>query len=607
MKSVSLVRPAPRRHLALALLVAVLTGCAADPGTTTAPSRVELGQSVQTPSQYLGLANGAEGEARQGYLLLAARAYLNQGQRGAAQGLLDSLAPELPTQGPLQAEYRLLRAHIAADQQQREDALALLEWPSNWALSSAQWRDFFALRAELHQQGGEYLAEAAARYGQSAYLSGAEQESNYDALWLALSRVDEETLKAQQSQSREPQWRGWLELAWLAQHFAVQPSSLLGELARWQQANPSHPAAQRLPVNLERALSVQPYRPHQVAVLLPLSGRIANQARAIQDGLLANLLANQEERQVRFYDTGEMDAGQAYQQALEDGAEFIIGPLLKPNLDKVLALYDGQVPLLALNSREAESPEQPDLYFFSLDPEAEAAQAARKMWQQGHRHPMVLAAGSAIGKRMAERFVEEWQTLSDEDAEVHYFSTNATMRETVQSAMHVDQSQARIQEMKGIFGPRTQADFRSRRDVDALYLVANGDEVRLLKPFVDVSLAVFADPLALYASSRAHVALAGQQSQELDGLALSDMPWLINDNAQRRQAETLWPERQQALMRLYAMGYDSWSLIDRLAQMRVFTGYRVNGLSGQLTVTPDGDLDRELDWAKYRRGQLNAD
>lgn len=60
-------------------------------------------------------------------------------------------------------------------------------------------------------------------------------------------------------------------------------------------------------------------------------------------------------------------------------------------------------------------------------------------------------------------------------------------------------------------------------------------------------------------------------------------------------------------MRLYAMGYDSWNLIDRLAQMRVFSGYRVKGLSGFLAVSPEGELERELSWAKYRRGQLQAD
>ncbi len=592
----------------MALAFAVLAGCASGPQTPAAPTEtLSLGQVSQAPSAYLQLASDSQGTQQQSYLLLAARAYLAQGQRSAAQNLLTPLAPQLPDSGPLQAEYRLLQAHILADQQQRGDALALLTWPASWNLSAAQWRDFFALRAALHHDEGQPLSEAAALYGLTPYLNANEQAANADALWTALSRTDEATLKAQQEQAQDPVWRGWLELAWLTQHFAVQPSSLLGELARWQQANPSHPAAQRLPMDLERALSVQPYRPYQVAVLLPLSGRVASQARAIQDGLLANMLANDEQRQVRFYDTGEMDAVAAYQQALEDGAEFVIGPLLKPNVDKVLAQYDGRVPLLALNAKEPGSASGNDLYFFSLDPETEAAQAAQRIWLEGHKHPLVLASGNAIGKRMAERFVSEWAELSDDPVEIHYFGNQGSMRGTVQTAMHVDQSEARIKEIKALFGARTEADFRSRRDVDALYLVANGDEVRLLKPFVDVSLAVFADPLALYASSRAHLALNNQQSQELDGLELSDMPWLLEANPARAQAEALWPERQQALMRLYAMGYDSWNLIDRLAQMRVFSGYRVKGLSGFLAVSPEGELERELSWAKYRRGQLQAD
>ncbi|MBY6187810.1 penicillin-binding protein activator [Marinobacter hydrocarbonoclasticus] len=592
----------------MALMVAVLAGCASGPDTAKAPTEtLSLGQISQSPNAYLQLANQSSGEQQQSYLLLAARAYQTQGQNSAAQNILASMAHQLPDSGPLQAEFRLIQAHIYADQQQRAEALSLLKWPASWNLSTAQWQDFFTLQAELQSAEGAYFAEAAARYGLDAYLTGEAKNANADALWTALSRVDEETLQVQKESAQDPIWQGWIELAWLTQHFAIQPSSLLGELARWQQSNPNHPAAQRLPTDLERALSVQPYRPHQVAVLLPLSGRVASQARAIQDGLMANLLANETQRQVRFYDTGEMDAVAAYQQAVADGAEFVIGPLLKPNVDKVLAQYDGQVPLLALNAKDTNAPDSADLYFFSLDPETEAAQAAQRIWLEGHKHPLVLSSGNAIGKRMAERFVAQWAELSDDPVEIHYFGNQASMRGTVQTAMHVDQSEERIKAIKALFGSQTQADFRSRRDVDALYLIANGDEVRLLKPFVDVSLAVFADPLALYGSSRAHQALNSQQSQELDGLELSDMPWLLGQNPARTQAEALWPERQQALMRLYAMGYDSWDLIDRLAQMRVFSGYRVKGLSGDLAVTPDGELQRELSWAKYRRGQLKAD
>jgi outer membrane PBP1 activator LpoA protein len=66
----------------------------------------------------------------------------------------------------------------------------------------------------------------------------------------------------------------------------------------------------------------------------------------------------------------------------------------------------------------------------------------------------------------------------------------------------------------------------------------------------------------------------------------------------------LWPTWGNAQKRLYVMGYDALQLVNRLAQMHAFPGYQYNGRSGQLTVSPDGVIDRQLSWAKYQRGVL---
>ncbi|WP_298443256.1 penicillin-binding protein activator [uncultured Ferrimonas sp.] len=597
------------RHALMALALCGLISCASAPAPkpTVSKPTVTLGFASETPAYYLQQAEGSQDQQRLAYLLLAARAYLDQNQPQLAQQLLERIGASIPESGTLAAEQRLLQAKLALLQGDRQQAQLLLQWPRSWSLPAAQWRDALAIEISLYQQSGDALNAAYGHYRLTQYLPQPLQQQNWDALWQALSPVGEAQLSEQLSQSRDPNWRGWLELGLIAQRYTMDPSTMLQQLAQWQQQNPSHPAARKLPAALERTINVQPYRPAKVAVLLPLSGRISQQARALQDGMLANLLDQDERRQVAFFDTDAIDAADAYQQALDRGAEFVIGPLRKQNVDKVLANYQGEVPLLALN-QGLQTAAKPDLYFFALSPEAEAEQAAQRMQQQGLQRPLVLASGNAIGKRMAERFAKQWQELTDDSAEIHYFGAGQQMRGSVQQALHVDQSNARIKAIKQLFGPKTEADFRSRRDIDSLYLVANASEVRLLKPFVDVSLAVFADPLALYTSSRAHGDLrSDQQAAELQGLRLSDMPWLLRDNNQLQQATALWPNRSLAQQRLYAMGYDSWSLIDRLAQMRVFTGYRMRGLSGQLTVQPDGQLERGLEWSRYHKNGLKAD
>ncbi|GAA5194356.1 penicillin-binding protein activator [Ferrimonas gelatinilytica] len=597
------------RRGVIALLLLTLGGCASAPDSPP-PARkpsITLGSATQSADDYLALAESSEGTQQLSYLLLAARDQLQQGQLGAASNLLDAIEARLPQQGALQAEYRLLRARLALESGARDSVMSWLNWPAGWALSPAQWRDRYAISIRYSQQSGDPLGQALGHYQLGRYLTPDLLSQNDDRIWSLLSGLPDESLKAAMAATQEAEWRAWLELAWLAQHYGVQPNTMLSELARWQSAHPRHPAARRLPDDLERALNVQPYRPNTVAVLLPLSGQFANQAKAIQQGLLANLLAQPESRTMRFYDTETMPVADAYRLALDEGAEFVIGPLLRGNVDALLEVYGQEVPLLALNQAPNGNSEE-HLFFFSLDPETEARQAADRMWHDGITHPLILASGNTTGQRMAEQFQAQWQAHSDDPVEIHYFRNNDQIRGTVQSALHVDESEARIASIRKLFGNTTQADFRSRRDIDGLYLVANGDEVRLLKPFVDANIAVFADPLALYGSSRAHGELANQQiAGELEGLSLSDMPWLLSDNAQRQQAVTLWPERSLALQRLYAMGYDSWGLIDRLAQMRVFTGYQMRGLSGQFTVDSKGQLLRQLSWGKYRRGALQGE
>ncbi|TKB48033.1 penicillin-binding protein activator [Ferrimonas sediminicola] len=592
------------------LLTALLASCATGPAPSPeAPeAKVEMGRVTQSAAQYLQKASSSEGDTRQQWLLLAARAYIAQGDIASAAQLLASLDGKLDPAPRLQAEFALLMSELAKAEQNRGNALARLDWPSDWTLDRAQWQHYYRLKGELYQLSAAPLPAAAAYYTLGQYQEKAERPESHERLWHNLGQVDEQALLSAVGQSQDPQWRGWLELAWLAKHFAIQPSTLVGELARWQRDNPGHPAARALPADLQRALTVQPYRPQSVAVLLPLTGRVAAQAKAIQDGLLSRALEQDGGRQLRFYDTGAQDAAEAYQAAVTDGAEFIIGPLLKANVDKVLAVADPQLPMLLLN-QPAELPEPREHhYFFALSPEEEAMHVAEKLFQDGRLHPLVLAPASSLGRRMAREFDATWQTLTEEPVEVHYFDRTDTMQDSVRSALQVDASLERIRAVKQAFGRGTQADFRSRDDVDAIFLIADAGEIRLLKPFIDVNISVFAQPPQLYTSSRANAkANNGQERRELDRLYISDMPWLLGETPMRSQVAQLWPDRSDSQLRLYAMGHDSWALIDRLAQMRVFSGYRIQGLSGQLAVTENGVLSRQLGWAQYRRGRLRAE
>ena len=86
---------------------------------------------------------------------------------------------------------------------------------------------------------------------------------------------------------------------------------------------------------ITKAQPRQEIYPDRIALLLPLSSQQRISAQAVLDGFLAAHLGNPNavESQIKIYDTGLIDAEEAYAQSVTDGADFIVGPLLKPSVE----------------------------------------------------------------------------------------------------------------------------------------------------------------------------------------------------------------------------------------------------------------------------------
>ena len=136
-------------------------------------------------------------------------------------------------------------------------------------------------------------------------------------------------------------------------------------------------------------------------------------------------------------------------------------------------------------------------------------------------------------------------------------------------------------------------------------MIGNNTETKLIKAFIDVTVSPFAVSPRLYASSRSYDKNDETSENELDGIYISEMPWILEQqsvNAIRHQQ--LWPSSSDSQKRLYALGYDAYSLISQLAQMRGYSDYQLNGLTGKLSVNQQGLVIRQLTWTQYKDGQL---
>ena len=92
-------------------------------------------------------------------------------------------------------------------------------------------------------------------------------------------------------------------------------------------------------------------------------------------------------------------------------------------------------------------------------------------------------------------------------------------------------------------------------------------------------------------------------NQEIDGVMFPDMPWMIGNDAQtaevRATVAQAFGESGARRGRLFAFGYDAMRIASALQR-----GAPLNpqGLTGKLSLDPEGRVRRELEWVRIKGG-----
>nr|WP_310617081.1 penicillin-binding protein activator [Pantoea cypripedii] len=319
--------------------------------------------------------------------------------------------------------------------------------------------------------------------------------------------------------------------------------------------------------------------------------------------------------QVKVYDTSSQPIQQVMQQAQQDGATIVVGPLLKSDVETV-ANSNSPLNVLALNEPE-QIQNHPNICYFALSPEDEARDAAHHMWDQGKRQPLLLLPRNSYGDRVGKAFAQEWQTLGGSTVLQQRFGSVGELKQGINSGaginlsgtpLIVEPAQSQGVSIAGLTipAPQTSAPVAdaSGGSLDSVYIVASQDELQLIKPMIAMRTSSRSN-IALYASSRSFQAGAGPDFRlEMDGLQFSDIPLLSGTNPALMQQAAKSFNNDYSLVRLYAMGIDAWTLANHFNQMRQVPGFAIDGNTGKLSATPDCVINRKLAWNQYRQGQI---
>ncbi|MBQ4849582.1 penicillin-binding protein activator [Pseudoalteromonas sp. MMG012] len=442
-----------------------------------------------------------------------------------------------------------------------------------------------------------------------AYQNNLTFASLNDETWRALQQLSSYALERFDTGSVVQQ--GWTKLAKYQQIYLGTGVELHQAMNNWQRRFINHPASYILPKEVTQAVLLSPYETKKLAILLPQSGPSERLGAALKNGFLA-ASDNWPDSEIFFIDEMQTNI-EIEAQLAQNQADFVIGPLLKNNIEKLSDSSTLHVlPTIHLNTKSSQSQQNPNHYYFALNPEHEVEQALVHFLAKKYQKPMLLAPDSSSGKRLVEHFSEQWRLYSEAAPEVGLYTDSKNMAKVIANLLEVENSKQRIKTIESLYRKTDiESETRSRRDIDVIYILGNASETRLLKPYLDVNVSTFAPKIPLYASSRSYSRrIDTTDKSDLEGLYFTEQPWMLpnttDNRALRNQYMQLWPEQADIEQRLFAMAFDAVALIGEIKQLAKIPGKEFIGLTGQLSIKSDNTIHRRLKWAQYYKQQIRT-
>lgn len=457
---------------------------------------------------------------------------------------------------------------------------------------------FYQSQAFAYSLTGNLLDGARSRVELHPLLTSHDElEKNQAAILEALRLLPDDALRTDKTDVLA----GWLTLANTLKYIS-QPN-FNAQISLWRANFPTHPADLSFldePAGTQENASASPSK--AIALLLPGSGTFIQAGRAIRAGFMAafNHADNASKPRIRFYDSEQSTPQALYSQAVAEGAQLIIGPLAKEQIQALADSVTFNVPVLALNHIPGLQKDR--LYQFSLSPLDDADQIAHKAWTDGHRKALLLVPENAQGQRIATYLTEDWQDEGGTILETQTYNPKETdFSSPIQKLLNLDESEQRYNKILTLI-PGAKYTPRRRQDADAILLSAYAPEARSINPQLQFyqagDLPVYAMPTVYTGQANASL------DADLNKITFCDTPWLFNKAYQGElgmdKLKDTWQQFPSAYFRLIAMGLDAYNLAMRLDNLEANP---YPGATGNLSLSTDRRIERELVCAKFTNGQ----
>ncbi len=606
-----------RLILVATLLILLLAACA-PPAPTVRPDApsdaavedihglIRAGRLEQAVAAWLELADQRPDEAN-GYRLNAVELLLEAGRPGEAQTQIDRIAIGELSQRERQ---RLALARVELDIESGE--LAQAGWrlaELSDSLSGDLERRRLSLEARLSERRERPAEQALMALDQSVRAGDFTPELGL-ALLIELPLADLQRLQVEHG--HRPELSPWLDLAVAARSHLLDPDLLSAALDDWEATHPNvgySAEAARFWLALWRQTHPQPQR---IGVILPGRAAMARAGSAVRDGIMSAWLDIPPDRrpELLFRYAGEdpQDVIAAWFDLREAGADFLIGPLEREQVETLVDLPDPGLPVLLLNhpSDTGMLGASGALRAFALLPEDDAELAAAHALVSGHKRALVLYQNTDWGQRVSSAFVD----LFEMGGGTVLRSAEYSLRQVDHSALlevllELDRSEQRIASMARTLNQPLESEPQRRTDIDVVFLAARADDGRQIRP----QLRFFGagDVPVLATSQIIAGAPEAARDGDLDGVIMPLPPWFLDfttQGQQRLRASNLYPHLDNPILaRLHAMGADAMALLPWLDAMALDPDLYLSGLTGRLRLADGRLIERDQPVVRLVQGR----
>lgn len=598
--------------IALCALTLFATGCTQQPISTVA-NKPSAPTVIEQADKSLLLAARSISPQRELHQLQAATLLAESQRDEKALSILESIAAsELPPKEF--TDYSLLYTKLALANDQFFIARQLLSDPKLEQLqpqfSLPQQQQWFQFRGEIFSLLGEEKKSIDALVALSDLpITTKQRQETHEKIWQVLTHIPHHKMEQLKANETNRNILGWYSLATITRENQEDVRLQLDKITEWQRSWPDHPASMTPPTTLTSIQTTASNIPQNIALLLPLQGSLAQAGKAIRSGFLATLYEvharNGDTPRVRFYDTATTDdVSELYQQAVNNGAQLVIGPVQKNKVQQLANLPELPVPTIALNYLEKAPVSQPNnFYQFGLSATDEARQIADRAWIEGQRSALTITPNSSWGERTLTAFRERWEEKGGTLIEVTPYGTAQTdFAPLLKPALLIDQSDARKDRLQRLLGKSLNHTTRRRQDVDMVFMAAYPDHARQIKPTLDF---LYARDLQIYGTSQLYTGVENQgRNRDLEGIRFSAMPWTLPGSTDEKlQPATKLPPLYR---HIFALGIDAYHLHQWLEQMVQQPNTQIFGSTGTLQLNAQGAIEREQPWAVFRGGKVRS-